>query len=86
LEPDWLVKAGLEFTHWPVHQNHCRAFIHAQDTAKPVVKAENVPGAKPESSAQWLPNDAEKLGLVRVGGIVSCVFHNNPPGQRVFKP
>ena len=65
-EPHGLVEAGLKFADRPVHQDHRRAFVHAQDTAKPSVKAEDIAGMKPERAGQRLSDDADKLRLCGV--------------------
>ena len=82
-EPHRLVKARFEFADWPVHNDHRRTFIHAQDTAKPLLKADDIAGAEPEWMLLGLPDDADKLGLVRVVELFPCAFairvHLAPP-------
>ena len=74
-ESDRLVKARFKLADGPIHQNHRLRFIHAQDAAKPVLKMENIPGMKPERIGQRLPEDADKLSLVRVFEITLGGFH-----------
>ena len=51
-EPDGFVKAGLKFPDWAVHNHNRRALIHAQNTAKPALIADDIPGMKPERIRQ----------------------------------
>jgi hypothetical protein len=80
------VKAGGEFAGRAVHKDNRRAFGHADDPAKPVEKPYNITGAEPERMPQGLPDDADKLALVRVFGMAFDVFHKNPSGWGSFKP
>jgi hypothetical protein len=69
LEPDGLVKAGLELANWPVDQKDGGAFIHPDDTAEPVLKAYYVADAEPELMLFRPPEQADELRLVGIATI-----------------
>jgi hypothetical protein len=88
LETDGLVKTGFELPKFLVHNDDRRAIIHADDTAKPVIEADDIACTEPEWMLVRHPDNGEKLGLIRVfertfiafhGG---CSFAANPPGKR----
>ena len=82
------VKAGLKIPHGPIHHDDRRAFIHADDAAKPAVQTEDIAGMKPERMLQGMPDDSHKLGLCWVVEMNSDVFHKTSckwsGGMRAF--
>jgi hypothetical protein len=75
LKSNWLVKTGLKIPNWPVHDDHRRTCVHANDTAKPAGQSDDIAGMEPERMLQGLPDDANELGLRRVVEMDSGVFH-----------
>lgn len=67
------IKARLEHTDWPIHQYHRRALVDLNDTAKPVVKMNNIPNAQPERRLERLP-DQTKFDLI---GVNEFAFHKS---------
>ena len=75
LKTNGLVKTGLKIPYWPVHKDHRRALIHAEDTAKPAGQSDDIAGMEPEGMLQGLPDDANELGLCWVVEKSSGGFH-----------
>jgi hypothetical protein len=51
LESNRLVEPGLKIPDGPVHNDHRRAFVDANDPAKPVVEPDDVSGTQPKRMA-----------------------------------
>jgi hypothetical protein len=75
LESNGLVKAGFELPKFPVHNDDCGAIIHADDTAKSVIKADNIASTEAEWMLVRHPDNGEKLGLIRVFERTIIAFH-----------
>jgi hypothetical protein len=65
-----LVKNCYKLFDRLIHDYYRRAFIHSNNTAKPVVEFDDIPGTKAERMPEGPPYETDKLGLM---GIV-CIF------------
>ena len=68
-EPHRLVKPRLELPDWPVHNDDCRALIHADDTAQSIFKAKDIASPQPKRMFNRPPDDADKLRLIRINAV-----------------
>jgi hypothetical protein len=75
LETDGLVESGFELPKFPIHNDDRRAIIHADDTAKPVIEADDIACTEPEWMLVRHPDNGEKLGLIRVFERTIIAFH-----------
>jgi hypothetical protein len=76
LERHWPAKSGFKFADWAAHNYNGGAIIHSNDSRKFAVVTNDIAGPEPV----WMgftgqPNDADKLGLVRVKGKAFGVSH-----------
>ena len=85
LESNGFVKPGPKVSDGLVHDDNCRAFVDADDAAKPVVAPNNIPGAQAEGVSQRPPNQADKLGLAWVVGRAYDGFRSHKLGVEVAK-
>jgi hypothetical protein len=77
LETDWLVESGFELPEFPVHNDDRRAIIHPDNTAKPVIEADDIACTEPEWMLVRHPDNGEKLGLRRVVERTFIAFHGD---------
>jgi len=76
LESNGLVKARLKHARLAVHNHNRRAVIDADDTAKPVVYADDIAWTKPSGWRLAVPPDnADKPGLSGVARRFLGPFH-----------
>jgi hypothetical protein len=75
LESNGLVKAGFELPKFPVHNDDRGAIIHPDNTAKPVIEADDIACTEPEWMLVRHPDNGEKLGLIRVFERTIIAFH-----------
>lgn len=52
LESNRLVKPGFKIPDRTVHDHYCRAFVDANDPAKPVVEPDDIAGSQPKRMAE----------------------------------
>jgi len=77
LESNGFQKAGLKLPKFPVHNDDCGAIIHPDNTAKPVIEADDIACTEPEWMLVRHPDNGEKLGLRRVVERTFIAFHGD---------